>query len=263
MSDEEFCLRLVEEHLSSEGKSGFSCDVNPHDPPDLLVTWDDGSRWGVEVTRTYQQVANQDRTSTISAAAITERLWAFGERVRESTENIRNRNYLLLLGPQAVGEDLADLLKNLADVSNGERMDFRKAWRVWQSKTEATIREHIEAEERGVLECPWIRLTPQGPGSELRIMVAANVAEIDGGIHLMLWQALRQKTNSLERWTGCFAQRWLLLLNAYPLVEDPGDVERTVRQLVRAHPDLRGLDGVFWSGYPDRTLVAIPIRSGE
>ena len=57
MTDEEYARRLLKEHLVGQGRSGFMCAVNPCDPPDLLVTWANGSQWGVEVTRTYLQVA--------------------------------------------------------------------------------------------------------------------------------------------------------------------------------------------------------------
>ena len=41
VSDEEFSRRLLTDHLSNQGKSGFRCEVNAKDPPDLLVTWED------------------------------------------------------------------------------------------------------------------------------------------------------------------------------------------------------------------------------
>ncbi|MDE2774276.1 MAG: hypothetical protein OXI46_11330 [Gemmatimonadota bacterium] len=98
-SDEEFARRLLTEHLSLQGKSGFRCDVNPKDPPDLLVAWEDGSQWGVEVTRTYQQVASCGRTDPISSAQLTEPLFHFGEKLGGALKNIRMRDYTLCLGP--------------------------------------------------------------------------------------------------------------------------------------------------------------------
>ena len=58
ISDEEFSRRLLAKYLANQGKSGFRYKVNSNDPPDLLVTWDDGSQWGVEVRRTYEEVAS-------------------------------------------------------------------------------------------------------------------------------------------------------------------------------------------------------------
>ena len=55
--DEEYARRLLAELLTKEVGPGFKCARNPNDPPDLLVTFDDGRRLGVEVTRTYLHVA--------------------------------------------------------------------------------------------------------------------------------------------------------------------------------------------------------------
>ena len=79
-------------------------------------------------------------------------------------------------------------------------------------------------------------------------------------ISVMLERAVDEKTRALPRWTGNVAKRWLLLLNAYPLVDNVGDVERALKKLTRSNPNLCGFDGVFWSGYSNRELVAIPTR---
>ena len=69
---------------------------------------------------------------------------------------------------------------------------------------------------------------------------------------------MNEKTKALPRWSGNVAKRWLLLLNAYPLVDDVGDVKRALARLTRSNPYLCRFDGAFWSGYPNRALVAIP-----
>ena len=245
-SDEEFSLRLLTEHLSRQGKSGFACNANSNDPPDLIVTWDDGAEWGVEVTRTYQQVVSPDGENAISSDGITEPLLQFGERLETKTTNIRKRNYVLGLRP-----DPADVL--------GERpMSFDTAWK---RKAERAIRQHIEDDRTEVLESPGVWLRPGGPGSCWTVIASPGVTEMSSAVHAMLERALGEKAKGLPRWKTHFSQRWLLLLNAFPLVHDLGEVQRTVMRLTRSNPSFCGFDGVFWSGYPDRSLYSIPIRS--
>ena len=40
--DEKFALELLSDHLAMRGVSEFQCKVNEADPPDLVVTWDNG-----------------------------------------------------------------------------------------------------------------------------------------------------------------------------------------------------------------------------
>ena len=245
VSDEEFSRRLLTDHLSNHGKSGFRCEVNAKDPPDLLVTWDDGSQWGVEVTRTYQQVARCGGTSELSSAEITEPLRQFGERIGKETTDIRTRDYTLGLGPDP------------ADVLTGPSITFNKAWK---RKAEQAIRQHMEVDRTDILRCPGVWFKPGGSGNRWTVTVNAGVAEMNTAISVMLERAVDEKTRALPRWTGNVAKRWLLLLNAYPLVDNVGDVERALKKLTRSNPNLCGFDGVFWSGYPNRELVAIPTR---
>ena len=248
VSDEVFSCRFLAKYLSNQGKSGFSCNVNSDDPPDLVVTWDDGSQWGVEVTRTYQQVLSSVRASAISSAGITEPLLKFGERLRAETTNIRMRDYTLGLGPDP------------ADVFGGQSMAFDTAWK---RETERAIRQHINADRTDVLKCPGVWFKPGGPGRRWTVTANPGFTVMDSALHVMLERALEEKSKDLSRWKRHFVQRWLLLLNAYPLVDDAGEVQKTVEQLIRSNPNYCGFDGVFWSGYPDRSLFPIPIRSSK
>ena len=242
VSDEEFSRRLLTDHLSNQGKSGFRCEVNSKDPPDLLVTWDDGSQWGVEVSRTYQQVATCGGTSEVSSAGITEPLHQFGEKLGEATTGIRKRDYTLALGPDP------------GDVLTGPSIVFDRAWK---GKTEAAIRQHMNADRTDILRYSGVWLKPGGSGNRWTVMVNAGVAEMNSAISYMLARALDEKTKALPRWTDNVSERWLLLLNAYPLVDDAGEVKRAVKRFTRSNPNLCGFDGVFWSGYPNSALVAI------
>lgn len=244
VSDEELCRQLLTDHLSLLGKSGFSCDVNSEDPPDLLVAWEDGTLWGVEVTRTYQQVASRGRADEISSAQLTEPLFQFGEELREATKSIRRREYTLALGPDP------------GDVLTGPSIKFDRAWK---RKTAEAVRQHVTADEADDLKCPGVWLMPGGAGNRWTVTVSAGVAEMKSAISSMLARALDDKTKALPRWNDGVTERWLLLRNAYPLVDDVGEVKRALTELIRWNPNLCGFDGVFWSGYPDRALVAIPM----
>ena len=244
VSDEEFARELLTDHLSLQGRSGFRCEVNSNDPPDLLVAWADGSKWGVEVTRTYQQVAACGRTDEISSAQVTELLFRFGEELGEATKSMRKREYTLGLGPDP------------GDVLTGPSIKFDRAWKM---RTEEAVRRHIAADETDILECPGVWLKPGVPGDRWTVTVSAGVAEMSSAISSMLARALDEKTKALERWNDAVTERWLLLLNAYPLVDDVGEVQQALKELTRWNPNSCGFDGVFWSGYPDRALVAIPM----
>ena len=50
--DEQLACRLVIDYLTNQGELEFMCEVNTKDPPDLVIIWNDGTQWGVEVTRT-------------------------------------------------------------------------------------------------------------------------------------------------------------------------------------------------------------------
>jgi len=73
---------------------------------------------------------------------------------------------------------------------------------------------------------------------------------------------LEDKANDLERWDGTFAQRWLLLLNCYPLADDTAEVEGALRRLARVNAGAAQFDGIFWSGYPNRAVVPISLSQG-
>ena len=76
----------------------------------------------------------------------------------------------------------------------------------------------------------------------------------------MLWRAFRDKTDSLSRWNGDFDQRWLLLLNCYPLASDIDDMKEALCDFARWSEESVGFNGVFWSGYSDRTLIPIELQ---
>lgn len=63
--DEEFASGLLKDFLIDRGNENFACKLNYVDPPDLVVTWDDGRQVGVEVVSTYQPVVGGGRNNII------------------------------------------------------------------------------------------------------------------------------------------------------------------------------------------------------
>ena len=247
--DEEFACKLPRDHLAECGVSRFQCTVNVADPPDLVVTWDNDIQWGVEVTRTYQQVTSFDGKQQVSSEQIGADLRNFAERLRENTKNTRKRSYTIFLeGPSRF--------------SSWKKSASKKEW---EEETEKAIWQHIVSDKRSPLKVPgvWLRPSELGQRWTIAISSGSGAAETSWATTRMVRRTLGDKTEDLSRWSGSFAERWLLLLNFYPQAEDPSQVEEILRRLVFAHPDvLAGFDGIFYSnGYPCDSLDRISLRS--
>ena len=259
ITDEEYACRLLKDHLTKQALSAFHCKVNQQDPPDLIVTWPNGLQWGVEVIRVYHQVpgiverarrfgrgtkkeptllAIEEQAETVSSEQNIALLRSFAEDLKKSTENVRKLEYSFFLegaGPFS---------------SWHKQHSFKK----WKKENEPKIREHIESGDASILEIPGVRLKPGKPGKRFSILPSAGIHETSSAMRAMLKCAIEKKAKDLPSWNGLFAERWLLLLNYYPLVDDFYDVRDTLRKLVFANENLAGFDGVFWSGYVDRSL---------
>lgn len=88
MSDEEFARELLIDHLSTHPMGEYRCEINVDDPPDLIVTWSDGQRWGVEVTRAYQQVEQIGKAGMVASATVSERLRRFAEELKKNNVDV-------------------------------------------------------------------------------------------------------------------------------------------------------------------------------
>ena len=232
-ADEKFAIELLGDHLNEHGDSEFRCEMNANHPPDIIVIWKNGDRWGVEVTQTHQHIASIDRSKVVSSAGVEAALVCFGEELGKMTEQIRKRDYFLKLWPDSL----------------------RK-----KEETKKTIWRHIASSEVDPLyiyEHVW--LNSSNLGNRWTVGVSPGVAEIPSTTELMLWRAFRDKTKGLSRWNGDFDQRWLLLLNCYPLASDIDDMEEALRDFAGWSEESVRFNGVFWGGYPDRTLKPISL----
>ena len=239
ISDETFACNLLKGHLRSMDVVG-ECEVNPNDPPDVIVTLDGGERWGVEVTRTYQQVADFEDAKTVASENIRAALQRFGQKLGEECAE-RERGYTLYLeGP--------------GPFSTWKRPE---KFGTWKRRTGPLIVGHVRSGSDDVFRFPGGTLRPGERGGRWKIMIGGAVAELGLAFGASLRRAVEGKTDDLRKWNDSFKKRWLLLLNCYPLANDLSEVEGILRQLARENMALTGFDGVFWSGYPDRTLVPI------
>ena len=246
--DEGFALELLREHLAKCGGGEVRCAVNTNDPPDLIVIWTNGIQWGVEVTRTYHQVTSFDGASLVSSEQIRAALWHFAKKLEEETQDIRKRSY-------AIG------LEGPGPFSSWKNPPSGRGWKKWKAETREQIWQHIVSGKEYCLKIPGVWLTPREPGKSWRIHPSSGPAEIGPAISTMLLRAMMDKVKRLPNWNGRFSERWLLLLNCYPLAEDLDQVKSILLDLVRARSAFKQLSGVFWSGYPERRLLSIPLQN--
>lgn len=236
-ADEELALQLLGRHLLSQAIPEFG-----EDPPDLIVKWHTGERWGVEVTRAYQQV-ELIGTGAGSSEAVGNRLRGFGKRLGDANVAQRQRGYFLYLeGPGPFSS-----LRNPVDLGR------------WEKDVASLVRDHIARNENGVLRFPGGALRPGEPGQRWTVIAGQSAGEMRSIIRAMLWRAIQPKANGLARWRENFDHCWLLILNCYPLADDTDEIQALIRQLVGEKKALAGFDGIFWSGFPDRTLLPIPL----
>ena len=243
-SDERIALQLLKEHLVDHAGRKFRCMVNANDPPDLIIKWEKGERWGVEVTRTYQQVSSIDESRVVSSETIYSYFSNFSEHLKKTFIGQCERGYVLYLeGPAPFS-------------SWKPRVSSKK----WKNEVEEAIREYIVSGRTKPLKFDGGRLRASEIGGQWLNIIGAPATEINSSIDAMFYRTLQDKTKDLPRWGSEFDQCWLLLLNCHPLVDDVAEVERALRRLTRKHQGLNGFRDFFWSGCIDRRLVPISLE---
>lgn len=240
-SDERFARQLLKDYLAAHGMPECPCEINENDPPDLIVTRENGERWGIEVTRTYHQVPLIGQSEIGSQQSVSAALWKFASKLEKKTESIRNLDYTIFLQ----GPGIFSSLKQ------------------WKKETEEAVVKHIRSGESKRLKFPGGTLIPKNPGKKWSPLIGGGMAEISSAIAIMLEHSLQEKTSGLSRWRNDFSQRWLLLLNCYVLASDIADIESTLRRLVCENTALAGFDGIFWSSLPDWTLTGISLNGNK
>ncbi len=242
--DEIFALKLLREYLADHVVLNFQCMGKANDPPDLIVEWENGERWGVEVTRTYQQVRSIKGSKVVSSETVHLPLENFAECLRNKFADKCERGYVLCL-------------EGLGPFSSWKSPTSFKKWR---KEVEEKIRRHIASDSTKTLKFDGGKLQPDKIGGQWVNMIAAPATEISSSMDMMLYRPLQIKTKDLSRWSDEFDQRWLLLLNCNPLVDNVAEVEGVLRKLTQEHQRLNGFNGFFWSGCRDRCLVPISLE---
>lgn len=249
ISDEEFACELLRDYLSRNFGGTPRCELVTEDPPDLVATLANGVRWGVEVTRGYQQVPLPGNEELGSTEALVSNLGRWAAKVGDRTAELRKRRYVLHLGPGVLS-----LWGGTADL-------FGKKWK---REAEEAIRNHIASGKTERLKRPGLSLWALGEGTGWAFYVSpGGSTPIESTTASMMGTALSKKARTVPSWKGCFDQRWLLVLNHYPLAADTNDLRSIVRGLARCYSEIRCLDGILWYRRPDPSLVLLWQRRGS
>lgn|GEM_PF-937674 len=273
-SDEAVACRLLGDWLAGQGISDFRCEIAAKDPPDLILSFDDGERWGIEVTRTYQQVRRPGADVAESWRSIGEDLWKLGENIGKATKGMRRHSYTLHLQAPGLGStwgrsqprrlrrsihEIADLVLRLL-ARQAPKQEQTKAWNAWKRDIKAEVTAHVASGADGRLNFPGGNLQSGGPGDSWRVSVAAPAVELSSALRATLRRAVVDKAADLHEWKKQFTQRWLLLLNCYPLADRRVEMEEAVRRIAREDANVARFDGILWSGADDRRLVRMSLR---
>lgn len=242
--DERFSLGLLRDHLRQRFGDEPTCDVVSNDPPDLIATLANGERWGIEVTRAYQQVKLPGKDRMASSEALYSDLKRWADTIGTKTADMRVLGYSLFLGPGPLA---------LAP-DRSPRFDKK-----WKADSERAIFEHIESGNTNVLRSPGLWFKPGEPGQRWTVAVSpGGSAPISSVTTSMLHKTLVSKARMVPNWNGSFEQKWLLILNFYPLANDVSDVESIIEGLARSEHELLRFNGVLWYDRLCRNLVEIP-----
>lgn len=246
-SDEQFALGLLKDFLANCGEAGCRCEINVDDPPDLVVTRENGEHWGIEVTRVYQQVEEIRKGAgapkRVSSETVYVQLNNFAERLGQETANLRGRGYALFLE----GPGLFSRWNNRLTLNN------------WKDEVARTVRKFVASGQDG--RCDFL---PRGSGNirttsrlapDWEIYIGYPAVELLPARSEALYRALADKAQNLRNWKADFPRKFLLLLNCFVLADNPNEVKVELSRLVGDRPECRGFDGIFWSGYPERRLI--------
>jgi hypothetical protein len=242
--DEEIARHLLQEHLRVLRADPVDVALNPTDPPDLIVTLTNGDRWGVEVTRSYQQVERMGMDKRVSVPTTTEFMRLRAEELDRDSRDIRKRDYVISLQGPGV-------------FSTWDPKDTASSW--WK-RTRPKLVKHIESGSSDKLRLPGVSLRPKGPGNVWSILLEHPIAELTPTIWEMVDTVVGTKGAALERWGGNYTSRRLLVLNAYVLADDATAIEAAVRDAIKSRAPEYRFDAVYWSGCRDREIMEIRLR---
>ena len=242
--DERFSLGLLRNYLKQRFDTASTCDEISNDPPDLTAILPNGERWGVEVTRAYQEVKLPGKEKVASSEALCVDLERWADSIGERTAEMRVLGYSLFLGPGSLA----------LDPDRTPRFDKK-----WKEDSERAIFEHIDSGNTNILRSPGLWFKPGEAGKRWTVAVSpGGSAPISLVTTSMLRKTLVSKASMVPDWNGSFDQKWLLVLNFYPLATDVSDVKSIVEGLFRSKRELLQFDGILWYDRLRPGLVEIP-----
>lgn len=236
--DEEFASGLLRAYFSKENAE-VSVEVVPNDPPDLCVIFPNGSKWGVEVVRAYDQVPMIGNAEELGSS---DRLLCALERFGKEIGEEGGGDYLLSLANRGLG-------------ASWSPDDLGRTYISWKAKVKAKIATHVRNGSLEILCGSGFTLRPLPAGSGWKVCVSSGAREVPQATHISLRKAFNDKLRDLPSWNFESDKRWLLMMNCYPLADDAEAVQ-VLRSFLSQQRD-RGFDGVFWAGFPDRSLVSV------
>ncbi len=227
--EEKAASDLVEQFLRQFVDPCARCEPGA-DPPDICCLAA-GERYAVEVTRANQQLIFGGERKARSERDLP--LLNFGSALKTATEDLRKRNYLLILyGPP-----------------KGER------WNRWKKSVTKSVLEFVRSGKPESNPFPGGELSAYDDGKSWLVAVAPpEDAKMPGGrplydiaasIDEMLRYALADKAPILASLTD-YDRRVLLLLNTYFFGEDIADIKKSVERLVQENPAFSVFDAIFF-----------------
>ena len=206
-ADEVYALSQLQAYLESRMREKFQCAIKVDDPPDIDVQFENGERWGVEVTRTYPIVIHSKGGHAVAMPrlSVSEPLWKLIEEIESETEGRRKFAYTLYLdGPP-----------------------LSTKWSQWRRDVKKEILAFLSSGREERHEFVGGNVSASRPGSGLFGMVGSrpdaqtiggHSANIDLNIEVMLRDAFQRKATNpgLIARKADYDQIWLLLLNGYP-----------------------------------------------
>lgn len=237
--DEDFAGAAIVGHFKLADRK-VSAFIQSEDPPDLKVIVEGGAVWGVEVVRCYQSVPMiGKRTSSFSSDGLIARLEKFGSKIGTEISNFRKRPYVLFLQGDGIGSSWIPAARSH---TLGQ----------WERQTREQIVSHVRANLGGVLRGAGFEL--REGGKDWSVVTSPGVSAVVATLETAIRRAFHDKLGDIEKWSIDCTQRWLFILNGYPLAEDD-EAREIVGALLSEQGS--GFDGVFWHGASGSPLLAV------
>lgn len=235
---------MLHAYLDENNIKRFNIARNKNDPPDLLISFEDGKSWGVEVTRLYQAALKFEagdhprRCHIANTEEIFHNLEELALEIKEQTESVRERGYTIFLE------------------GRGAFSSYKRPvnWKNHRRAIKAGVISHIHSGSDAKLRFEGGTLFPGEPGLRWTISVGNPIAEVDKTFVYDLTELATAKINNIHRWTPNLNEKWLLVFDCHGLA-DIESTKRNMPAIFKKNSDLCCLNGIFWAPFYNRKLV--------